>query len=346
MKIQDVTDLFGFDIKITWDNTLITFASLDKTPLSTIWPNGHYEPLPAPGYQTGAGYLRYAAVAEGAGNGFSGSGTLFNITFNIVKACNFPLSTPIGFDTVELSDSQASSIPSTNIGATYSMAATVPDLEFDLVNPNTTKPWEYCKYFEVQVYVTDICAHLTDYDLEVNYDLELLEFVDVDAWGVFGTGHVDSSTAGIVHVWCDPSTTPYVGDKGLLFTLTFHVRFDDRIEHIWRISSAHTLDAHISLDTTYGDLSFEEGTILISAVTTPSPLTVLINLIKGDVNCDGHVNILDLGTIAYYYDQNVPSPAPAKYDLKTDDKNIIDIYDLVVVATNFNYYNPDTPPMT
>jgi hypothetical protein len=337
VQISNVNDLFGFDINITWDNTLITFLSLNNASLSTIWPQGWFDPL-TPSPQTGAGYVRYAAVAEGK-PGFTGSGTLFNLTFTIIKACNFPLSTPIHFDGVKLSDSSANSIPVTLNDGQYSMSATVPDIDFTLVNPNPSKPYEYCKYVEVQVYATHICAHLTDYDLTIDYDSGLLKFVDVDAWGVFGTGQVDNSTAGIVRVYCAPSGTPQVGESLLLFTLTFHVEFDDSIGHIWRTaSSPNQLTAHISLDTTTGDLSFQEGTIPIGQVTPPTALTLTINLIQGDVTCDGRVSIDDLRTVAYYYDQS----GPAKYDIKTD--GTIDIYDLVEIATNFGYYNPDTKP--
>jgi hypothetical protein len=104
VKISDVTDLFGFDIIITWDNTLITFHSIDVSPLSAVFPI-YFEPLPVPGYETGDGYVRFAAVKEGK-PGFTGSDTLFTLTFNIVKAGNFPYSTSIDFDTFLLPKSE------------------------------------------------------------------------------------------------------------------------------------------------------------------------------------------------------------------------------------------------
>jgi hypothetical protein len=347
VKVLDVSDLYGFDIKITWNNALITFSSLDNSSLTAIWPLGDFQPLPEPGYETGAGYVRYAAVDTPSPPdmpGFTGFGTLFNITFHIEQGCNFPLSTAISFDTVKLSDSHSNAITPTLSDGTYNMSATVPDLEFDLVNPNTNKPFEYCKYIEVQVYVTHICAHLTDYNLTVNYNSELLKFIGVDQWGVLGAGHNSSTSPGIVNVWSDPSSTPYVGDKGLLFNLTFHVEFDQSIGHVWRTSNSGPLAAQISLDATTGDLGFQEGTIPVSGVTTTSTsLTLTINLIQGDVTCDGRVNIQDLRTVAYYYDQAAgPGSLPEKYDLKTD--GTIDIFDLVVIAVKFGYYYADTKP--
>jgi hypothetical protein len=59
-------------------------------------------------------------------------------------------------------------------------------------------------------------------------------------------------------------------------------------------------------------------------------------LIRGDVDCNGEVNVLDLRTVAAYYDQDSTDsewPNISKYDVTND--NIIDIFDLVAVATNF-----------
>jgi hypothetical protein len=128
VKIQNVTDLFGFDINITWNNTLITFASLENSSLNTVWPNGFFEPLRAIGYengyengnQNGSGYADFAAVAEG-GPSFNGTGTLYTITFNIMKASDSSLTTSIHFSTVKLSNSSASKISATLTDGKYTM---------------------------------------------------------------------------------------------------------------------------------------------------------------------------------------------------------------------------------
>lgn len=330
------TDLFGFDIKITWDNSLIIFSALDNTLLSTVWPQGYFEPLNAnpPHYQTGVGYVRYAAVATG-GQGHTGTVNLFKLTFQIVKACNFEWSTAIHFDTVKLSDSNYTPIIVTATDGQYHMSATVPDVTFVLVNPNPSKPFEYCKTFEVEVYASHICAQMTDYDLTILYTAELLKFVDVDYWGTaFGSGHIDNSIAGSVRVWIDPVASPLTGDSILLFALTFHVEFNDDINHIWRVNAAHTLPAQISVRNDVGEFSYVEGHIPITGITLPTPLALTIILIRGDVDCNGKVDVFDLRCVAAYYDQ----ATPVKYDLTMD--GMIDIFDLVVVATNFGYNGP------
>ena len=345
VQVSNIADLFAFDIKITWDNTLITFSSLDNSSLSTVWPQGNFEPL-TPSPQTGTGYVRFAAVATGT-PGFTSAGptTLFTLTFTVAKADNFPLSTNLHFSVVELSDSNANTIPANLSDGTYTMSATVPGITLTLVNPNPSKPYEYGKYIEVQVNATNIVSTLTGYDLRVDYSSEFLTFVQVQPETyVLATPTVDTSTPGVVHLTVTSGGT-YVGSSGLLCTLTFQILFDQRSTHIWRTSTApNQLSATISLDTTTGNLAFVEGTIPVGSVTAPASLTIPINLIQGDVDCNGQVNILDLADVAHFYDQSTTSGPAALYDIKIDSNNIIDIYDLVEVAANFNYNKPDSLP--
>jgi hypothetical protein len=330
VTIANVTDLFGFDINITWDNSLITFDSYDNSSLNTVWPGGWFEAKNA----TDVGTFKLAAVSTSIGLTLDpGSQHLYKVRFKIVKACNFELSTNIQFNVVKLSDSHYTAIPSTQTGAQYHMDKTIPDLEFTLYEPGPSKPFEYCKTFEVKVNVTHICATLEDYDFTILYTAELLKLTGVD-WteGVLGGTSDGASytepTAGTIHI-VDTGGMTWTGDTGLLFTLTFHVEFDDRIEHIWRTKAPQNMTAHVSFSD--ATLSFVEGTIPMSGIAMPTALDILVKFIRGDVNCDGMVDLMDLRTVAIYYDQS----APVKYDLTMD--GTIDIFDLVVVATNMWY---------
>ena len=111
--------------------------------------------------------------------------------------------------------------------------------------------------------------------------------------------------------------------------MTFHIEFDDRDSHIWRTATApNTLPASVSFSN--AELSFVEGTITISGITMPPPEPITVRLIKGDVTCNGAVDLFDLRAVAAYYDL-----VYAKYDLNSD--GLIDIFDLVVIATNMWY---------
>jgi len=350
VQIANVNNLFGFDINITYDSSLITFSSLDNSSLYTIWsPNGFFEPLSlnySSGYQTGLGYVRFAAVATG-GNGYTTSAptTLFTLTFTVVGYDNIQHQDIIQFGTVKLSDQYADVItPAALNSGTWTINAVQPGISFTLVNPNSTKPWEWGKYFEVQAYATNVDS-LTGYDLKIDFNSTYMTFVQVQPGKtyVLGTPTV-TSTPGVVELSAS-SGGPYTGNSGLLFTLTFQVQFAPSYANIWRSNSTNQLTATISLDTTYGSLTFSDGTLTTGSITPPSIQTITINLIQGDVDCNGVVNILDLRDVAAFYDQTtVGNPSAALYDIKVDSNNIIDIYDLVEIAHNFNYYKPDTLP--
>jgi hypothetical protein len=337
LDISSVVDLFGFEIKVNWtDNTLITLdndttnANLN-TLLGQIWTGGYFiAKIESTGGGGGGGYYRVAAVSTGGTlSGFTGDHGLMKLHFKIMRNCNFVLQTDITIDpAAKLSDSGYQTIPVATINnGLFRMKLTKPDLEFELVEPDAHL-FEYCKIFRIEVYVTHICAGspLTDYDFNITYNTELLNFTDVYSWGELGTGHCTNDT-GVIHIWDDPGGLSKSGDRFLLFTLTFHIEFDDRIEHIWRVGRPQSLTATIAFLN--AELSFDQGTI--TAITMPNARDITVNLIRGDTDCDGKVTVFDLRCVAAYYDLSLP----VKYDLTTD--GIIDIFDLVVVATNFNY---------
>ena len=338
VTIEKVTDLYGFDIRVSWNNALLTLDSVSyNASLDALWPGGWFVAKSETYGGGGGGGGGYMLVALSTSTSFTedpGSQVLFPMHFKILKGCNFVLETPIYFDVVKLSDSNYQPILHTKTNGQYSMDKTVPDLEFELVDTTPTKPFEYCKTFQIKVYVTHICANLKDYNLVILYDTELLKLTGVD-WtdGVLGgssdgASHTEAPLGTITVV--DSGGIVWSGLRGLLFTLTFHVEFDDREEHIWHTNPLYD-HLHAFIKFTDATLSFEEGTIPMSGITMPSDLDMVVNLIRGDVDCDGNVDVFDLRCLARNYDQSTP----AKYDLTKDDT--IDIFDLVVVATNYGY---------
>lgn len=337
VNITGVTNLFGFDIKVTWgDNTLITLDN-DTSSANTAalldgaWGAGNWflVKIESSGGGGGGGFYRYVALS--LSSSLTGTYDLMNLHFQIKRSGNFALETAIHIDTFKLSDPAWTTIPATTADGLFHIDGTKPDLELALIDPNPSKPFEYCKTFEVEVYATHV-TDMTDFDLTILFTSELMQFIDVDYWGAFGTGSFVNTT-GSVQVTM-PAGAPHTGDSLLLFALTFHVEFDSRIEHIWRTNALQTLPAEISVKSDVGDFSFVGGTIPITGITLPSPIPLTIHLIRGDVDCNGKVDVFDLRTVAAYYDQSTP----VKYDLTMDDT--IDIFDLVVVATNFGYGGP------
>jgi hypothetical protein len=341
VTLENFVNLAGFDIKLTWDGTLITETGVDYTTyLNALWGTDKWSVVFE---QSGTGYyeLAVAALATSASN--LGASVLFKKTFHVDRSCNFPLQTPIHFDVVKLSDNAQpvpNSIYAEVTDGMYYISATKPDLEFKVKKWNKTPPghweyvnppydFEYCDIFEVEVWVSHIhdCSPLLDYDLKITYDIHLANFVDVDSWGIFGTGSWSETTPGEVQV--SGAGSGWYGEEGLLFALTFHVEFSCIPEHIWKYGNLNYETFNIEIID--AELSFAQGNIPMSGIDIPSPLTINVNFIRGDVNCDGKVTIEDISSAAYYYGKT----APPEYDLTND--GVIDIYDMVTIATNYGH---------
>jgi hypothetical protein len=155
----------------------------------------------------------------------------------------------------------------------------------------------------------------------------------VPTWGIFGTGAV-VYTAGATSVEVSGSGSAWSGSQGLLFTLQFNVQFAVTPNHIWNAANPNYMT--FSINIANPTLSFTEGTIT-SGINMPAQLSITIDFIRGDVNCDGVVNIQDIRDAAYYYGDAVQpnGPAPPQYDLLNHGH--IDIYDMVTIATNYGY---------
>src|SRR5271157_586766 len=339
VEVGGIQDLFGFDINLTWDNSLIAFVGCNyNSTLNTLWPSGWFLQQNTTGVNGGTGWFRLVAVSTSGGFTTTSGQTLFTLTFQVEKGSNVQqLQTSIHFASVQLSNSLYTAIPAGIVDGLYQISPTTPDLELQLIDPNPSKPFEYGKTFEVQVNVTDVCSQLTEYSLTFIYNTELFSLTSV-SWvgGVLGTGSYTESPQGTVNIQ-KTGGGPWSGKSGLLFTLSFNVQFDDSASHIWRTNTPNYLTRNISLQD--ARLTFTDGTLTTTGIQMPAALNITIHLIQGDVTCDGQVDIFDLVTVAHYYDKTSSDPQWSttiqKYDLNNDGS--IDLYDLVAIATNFNY---------
>lgn len=339
VRVEEIQDFFGFDINLTWDNSLITFVSCNyNSTLNTLWPAGWFVQQNTTGVNDGTGWFRLVAVSTSSGFTTTSSQTMFTLTFHVAKGSNVQqLQTPIHFTSVQLSNSLYTAIPAGEVDGLYQISPTTPGLELQLIDPNPSKPFEYGKIFEVQVNVTGVCSQLTGYSFTIVYDTELFTLTSVN-WvpSVLGTGSYTDSPQGTVNIQMTGGG-PWIGNNGLLFTLSFQVEFDQRATHIWRTNTPNNLTRTISLLT--AQLTFTDGTLTTSGIQMPALLNITLHLIQGDVNCDGQVDLFDLRTVAAYYDKTSTDPSWStliqKYDLNNDGS--IDLYDLVAIAANFNY---------
>jgi hypothetical protein len=324
VMIERMADLWGFDFRLTWDNSLIALVNVDfNTTLDNMWgPGDWYLAYNA----TGAGFYELAAISTSTG--FTGTGpvSLAALRF-IVKAAVGQ--TPIHFALVKLSDSQSLQIPVQATDGAYQV--TGPQYQPVLrMTPDMVTCRKYGEYFTVQVNVTNAVA-LDAFSFTIHYSPALIRYVGV-AWGELGSGTITSFDPVNGVLEGSVSGAVISGNRWLL-----NVTFQESATMIWKDGQVNELEgrvwfhyARLGFSGVQG-LVYEEGGLGQMSVNDVHCMFVPI---QGDVDNDGVVGILDLRTVAAFYDQQ-----NSMYNLA--DGDIIDIYDLVVIAANFGYtYHP------
>jgi len=127
--IADVTDLYGFDLKLAWNDTLLNLTAVEyQTNLGQIWTDWDVAKN-----ETGVGWYRLVAHERTAENGYTGDATLINLTFHIKYGpCyieeDYQLSTLIHFALVKLSNPNSIPICTKVQDAKYTVHAVKPKL--------------------------------------------------------------------------------------------------------------------------------------------------------------------------------------------------------------------------
>jgi hypothetical protein len=327
--IQNVNDLFGFDFNLTWDNTLITLAGVDfNTSLNKVWGTGNWFTAKN---ETGPGYYKLVAVSTSSGYTKMGATTIATLTFR-VEDPHSPFvtkETPIHYGTHKLSNSTYGSITHAVEDGLYRITGGMPSL---LVNPVDQTCRKYGQLFTVQVNVTN-AGNAKDFRFQIHYNATLLDVEGV-SWGVWGTGtYTADEVNGILSGYT--SGAPITGNR-ILLTITFRATY----YHMWKDET--TILGWKNIQTgkifvqwgnlsflTHPDLRYERGGAN-NEITVGPDFKYAFSPIQGDIDNNGVVNIFDLRTVAAFYNQQNPT-----YNL-TDD-NTIDIYDIVVVSSNFGY---------
>lgn len=335
VMIENVTDLFGFDINITYTydplNRLITFnhCYYNET-LDAIWGAGNWFLAMN---ETGPGWYKLVAVSTSTGFTLDPGGqALFHLECHVEDAP--PGEASIHFQVAKLSNPQWESIPVETIDGTYRMITELlkPDLE---IIPSEITCRKYCENFTVQINVTH-AVDVHDFHFKIMYNTTLLDYVSVE-WGQLGPGTITVyETVGLLEGQIVPAD-PWLVVNGnqTLLNITFHAAY----YHVWKDMTACAdwmNDLHGKIWFHWAQLTYLEGEPLTYEEDGPLKEIDVYNAwytfmpIQGDINNDGTVDILDISLVAWYYEQAYPA-----YDLNCD--GIVDIFDLVIIAANLWY---------
>ena len=337
VTIENVTDLFGFDFNITWDNSLITFSHCYyNETLNEIWGVDNWF---AAKNETGVGadgtgWFKFAAVSTSSNFSTTGSQALFNVEFHVEDPLsNTVREANIQFATHKLSNPFWTPIPHTTQDGTYNITGVKPGLQ---MTPSSIACRRYGQSFTIEVNVTDV-FNVTNFEFEIHYNTTLLDYVNL-TWNAWGSGaliltEVDGNLTG------STSGTKMTGNLTLI-----SIKFQAAYHHIWKDESQVSGWTNDLTGTIYiqraslsysgaRDVEYEKGTSFDINID-PVEVDYTFSPIRGDINNDGDVDIFDLRTVALYYDE-IHDP----YDLNGD--GTIDIFDLVIIATNYGFeYSP------
>ena len=207
------------------------------------------------------------------------------------------------------------------------------------MDPTTITCHKYCESFEVQISITD-AIKVEDFEFEIQYNSTLLDYVDV-TWDAWGTGIIDSSTDGILTGYT--SGIPINGTTTVI-TITLHAAY----YYIWKDCPDWTNDLVGTIYFQWANLSYPDAPdlryvkgVLYEIDVVPIEVSYTFSPLQGDVDNDGDVDILDLRTVAAYYNVEEGDAlwsAASAYDLNGD--LIVDIFDLVIIAVKFGTTYP------
>jgi hypothetical protein len=326
LQITDSYRLFAFDFNITWDNSLITYNSeTHETYLNAIWGLNNWALVRAEG---GAGYLRYAAISLRDEFNGTGAQTLLTLRFDIVNpTTNSMKQTSLHFDMHVLANKDVGgSVDHVANDGTVEIWGKKPILS---LNPTKTFFRMANETFDVAVEVSDALS-VTGFISEIDYNATMLKFISGTV--IYGTGTI---TPDEVNGKIDVSISGSPSEPTTLITITFNMSYF----HIWK--DEHTITGWKNIQT--GTIHIQTATLtypsgqpslaLPTGINYGGDVTCTWSPIQGDVKLDGVVDIFDLVKVANLYDKN-----DATYNLTGAGSDLIDIFDLVVVASNFGYH--------
>lgn len=345
IDVVNVTGLYGFDLNVTWNNTLITLNSASHiTELNAIWgTNPGWFMVPDPISRNVTGSYRLAAAS--LQNSFTkiGSQALFTLTFRVLGvSSNNDKTTSIHFSTNTLADADSNPIANDPSDGQYTMTGTQPAIFMDPTNA-TCKIFNTTGKFDISLRMTS-GVNVAGFQFEIDFNTTLLNYTGYTRRGLDGIITVtDDEVNGKIKGSIGPST-PISGSQPLLnITLIpsyFHVWKNMQAFTTWQNKPNGTI-FYQEANLTYSSeptLRYVRGSIY--QISVGADVAYHWNPKKGDcADLNGVVDITDLTGMAQFYDITPSSgywtEKSLKYDLTKVDIDKIDLFDLIVIASNF-----------
>lgn len=346
VKIANVTELWAFDVKLTWDPEILEYVSHEvKVPVET-YPDGVlHTPIQQVKNEVNIdeGYCWIAYSSMNPAEPFTGSGVIFTITFHVkgygrtylaiayAKLAGYGLPPPpIPFTKQE--------------GFFINVLPPIAKIYLDpsSIIDSTLIP---CKNFTVDVKIDD-AYYLSEFGLCVTYNTTILDTVDVEVHPEFSSPAVQIvEDAGKIGV--SASTTSITGNLTLV-SITFHVTsVGESILDLCNVTLVDDLGEPIEFEEP-GDGYFNN--VLMAKMFVYPPELIDPTLAPGSM-FSMDIKVQDaIGFYGYefklYYDPEVITFIGALIIPPTNDTNfypIVQVEMMGVIRINVTYYEPAEP---
>jgi hypothetical protein len=320
VKLANVTDLYGFELKLYWNTTLLDLVYANVTPPwanYTIGINQINETI-------GRYYVGLSALAPSPS--FNGSTTLVTLTFNITYVPVYPENISCLFDLNEtiLGDPDAKPIPHIVYDGEYRCYAAKAKIQ---VLPQVSEAKALNAVFNLSITITNV-ANLYTFEFTLQYNTTLLDAKEITIASFPGRTYkvskkIIDDIQGLVTLRIESISPSLQANESLtLANITFQVTNAT----IWpkpSMESSFSFSYTQLITDTGGDIPHDK----IEGLYRYRP-------IPGDMNSDGVVNILDLAIVARAYGTK-PGDPKWKEDADLNNDKIINILDLIPVARNY-----------
>jgi len=349
--IGNVVDLWGFDFELTWNSSLLSLVSAEyENQLNALWGENQWYIV---NNETTAGWYKLTALALSPATGFSGTAPLVKLTFRVEYGpCyiepDYQLQTRLHFALVKLSNSEADPICAQVQDGAYIIHAVKPWLKMSYTRNFSNKITcrKLGETFTLQIVIID-AFKVSGFEIEIHYNTTLIKPISIN-WGNLSTflpgpyitkKYTVDEENGLIRFSVSENVTagaPLAYGDGVLAEVTFNATKT----RIWKKCAEWE-------NYLFDMITFTDWNITVRCPTIHFLTDDLVHIsnaeywympIQGDINSDGDVDILDLRTVAYYYEVKQGDPGwteASKYDLNCD--GIIDIYDLTLITTKYGY---------
>jgi len=340
IKLDNVKQLYGFDIKLVWNSSMLNLTDASYTELWGAYPETYpWQDV----INNSIGEYHLALTGTGDVPSFNGNATLATLTFTIVEEPAYPVNFTSELALVNTLLTSTKNLTEPELiehvvyNGTYMCNSTKPKLTLGQPTYIVDRtPFDSAtgsaKKFNVDILVANVMK-LETFDFNLTYDPRMLKFGNqwqihvpcTNGWIVW------DDTTGVVSGHAD-HISPLVNGTTILVTIKFEVK----VGFVWNTVNR---SRSCNMSFTYTNLTGPGGSPLEHEVVSGM---YIYKPVPGDLDMSGEVDIVDLSAAGKAFGLTSSDPRWNLYwfaDVYVDE--VINILDIVIIARNFHRTEPE-----